>query len=600
MTRRRRFGKPLLIAAGLMGIAVIMAWFHLRAEDRRHARFYQTGKTVNAFLKEYCRSVEEAFDKQDPTRLLRHYSPESLPSPPSAGGWGTPETLAGGVTLQRLSGKGTVGADPISVPSYHDLQAIEETTCKIDLIESLEPHAVVLTVKFILDGVDRQGRFFQDRIFFRRHLTRSPVGEAEDGRIDWKIARDEVVEGVRVAGDRGGFLAVDPARVGLDYRHRRDPKLHRREQREGLRFGVIQHASGGVSAADYDRDGLPDLLFLDGRESRLFRNLGVSSEDGLPRFEDVTGAVGLTGIGEAHSGLFVDFDNDGDRDLFLARYLAPNRWYRNQGDGTFVEASAEVGLDAVFPATSATALDYDRDGFLDLYVAAYGNAFEAFPRLPFFARNGEANRLYRNVGGERFEDVTDAAGVGDTGWSLAVAATDVDGDGWADLAVANDFGRKTLYRNQGDGTFLDVAREAGVLDFSGGMGLAFGDFDNDGHPDLYTSNINSNQRWFGEDQTVSHYLHNVLRSRWLWKDWREYRALHALVGDQWGALGKQVGEGNSLFRNRGDGTFEELKDSDTQKAGWSWGVAFADFDNDTDLDLYAANGWISAEPGTDL
>jgi hypothetical protein len=361
----------------------------------------------------------------------------------------------------------------------------------------------------------------------------------------------------------------------------------------------VEHAGAGLSAADYDGDGRPDLLLLDGVESRLYRNRGVA-DNGLPHFEDTTAAAGLEGIGEAHSALFADLDNDGHRDLFIARYLASNRLFRGRGDGSFEEASANSGLDDTLPATSATALDFDRDGLLDLYVAAYGNAFETFPRLPFFARNGAPNRLYRNLGNLRFEEVTTRSGTGDTGWSLAVTAGDVNDDGWPDLAVANDFGRKNLYRNEGDGTFTEIAREAGVLDFSGGMGVAFGDFDNDGLPDLYTSNINSNQRWFGEDRTAEQYLRNVLRSRWLWKDWEEFRALHGLIGSDWIHLGRQVGEGNSLFRNRGDGTFEELKESEANRAGWSWGVAFADLDGDTDLDLFAANGWISRTRGTDL
>ena len=250
--------------------------------------------------------------------------------------------------------------------------------------------------------------------------------------------------------------------------------------------------------------------------------------------------------------------------------------------------------------TSATLLDFDNDGDLDIYLAINGNAFEAFPRLPFYAQNGQPNRLLRNESGQGFTDVTEASGTGDVGWSLAVAASDFDADGYPDLAVANDFGRKNLYHNNGDGTFREMAKEAGVLDFSGGMGLTFGDFDDDGLVDLYTSNINSNQRWFGEDMTVTQYTRNVMRSQWLARDFLQYMSLYGLVGSNYTELGKQIGEGNSLFKNRGDGSFEELKNSHTDRAGWGWSVAFFDYDNDTDLDLYAANGWISNTPGTDL
>jgi hypothetical protein len=166
--------------------------------------------------------------------------------------------------------------------------------------------------------------------------------------------------------------------------------------------------------------------------------------------------------------------------------------------------------------------------------------------------------------------------------------------------VANDFGRKCLFRNNGDGTFTDVAKEAGVLDFSGGMGLAFGDFNDDGLIDLYTSNINSNQRWFGEDMTVSQYARNVARTKWLILDMPEYKKFYDLVGSDWISIGTTIGEGNSLFENNGNGTFRELKESHTARAGWGWSVAFFDADNDTDLDIYAANGWITNKNKDDL
>jgi hypothetical protein len=249
---------------------------------------------------------------------------------------------------------------------------------------------------------------------------------------------------------------------------------------------------------------------------------------------------------------------------------------------------------------SACFLDYDLDGFVDLYVGVYGNAFTDIPRLPFFATNGGANRLFHNEGGRGFADVTEKSGTGDTGWSLAVASADYDNNGYPDLMVANDFGRKNLYRNNGDGTFTEVAREAGVLDFSGGMGLAFGDFNDDGLIDVYTSNINSNQRWFGEDMTVSQYTRNVVRSKWSLLDAGEYWKVYNLLGSDWMEVGTMIGEGNSLFCNNGDGTFREMKDSHTGRAGWGWSVAFFDMDNDTALDIYAANGWISNTPDTDL
>ncbi|HKG14669.1 MAG TPA: VCBS repeat-containing protein, partial [Pyrinomonadaceae bacterium] len=106
--------------------------------------------------------------------------------------------------------------------------------------------------------------------------------------------------------------------------------------------------------------------------------------------------------------------------------------------------------------------------------------------------------------------------------------------------------------------------------------------------------------WFGEDMTVSQYVRNVARTKWLLLDAGEYKKFYDLVGPNWTEIGTMIGEGNSLFRNNRDGTFTELKDSHTNRAGWSWGVAFFDMDNDTDLDIYAANGWITNKNKDDL
>jgi hypothetical protein len=480
------------------------------------------------------------------------------------------------------------------------INSISNIWTKIDMIENIDlEKSVVLRVKFILDGTDPHGVVFQDRYFYRWYL----VNEGTPNAFDWKIVKDELVqnagmlEGLRVAGDGAGFKEVDLKAAGIDFKHSRDPKLDAEKYSAKMKFDIIEHGSGGVSVTDYDNDGRQDIFFPDGVRSRLYRN--VSDGSGEVKFIDVTTDVGLDGIDQANAGMFADVDNDGDDDLFVARYLAPNKFYRNVG-GKFVDQSKEFGLDFNSSSVTAVFLDYDRDGYVDLYVGLYGNAFTDVPRLPFFAQNAQPNRLYHNEHGHGFRDVTASSGVGDTGWTLAVASADYDGDGFPDIAVANDFGRKCLFHNNRNGTFTDVAKQAGVLDFSGGMGLTFGDFDGDGLIDLYTSNINSNQRWFGEDMTVSQYVRNVARTRWLILDAFQYEKFYDLVGSNWTSIGTAIGKGNSLFKNNGDGTFSELKDSHTARAGWGWSVAFFDADNDTDLDIYAANGWITNKNKDDL
>jgi len=130
--------------------------------------------------------------------------------------------------------------------------------------------------------------------------------------------------------------------------------------------------------------------------------------------------------------------------------------------------------------------------------------------------------------------------------------------------------------------------------------VAFGDFDDDGRLDIYTSNINSNQRWFGEDMTVRQYMNNVLRTKWSLLDASQYWSVYKLLGPRWTEVGTMIGKGNSLFHNNGDGTFTEISNSHTNRAGWGWGIGFFDMDNDTKLDIFAANGWISNTPNTDL
>ncbi len=605
---KRRFLKALatIVVALILiaGIAIATALYIMAQRDKEHAKFFNTGKSVNVFLGSYTKAIRDGFEKKDPAPVMSLYSDRFWS--PGRGHWEM--ALANeesDVSVSKVVIKGQQDFDKQAlrgeVVNYlASIASIKNIWTKIDMIEEVElERRVVLRVKFILDGTNPHGAIFQDRYFYRWHL----VNEGTSKAFDWKIVRDELVqkdgliEGLRVAGDGESFKEVDLATAGIDFKHSRDPKLNAEQYSAKMKFDIIEHGSGGASAADYDGDGRHDIFFPDGVRSRLYRN--VSDESNAIKFTDVTTVAGLDGVDQANAGLFADVDNDGDADLFVARYLAANKFFRNDG-GKFTDQSQEFGLDLNSTSVTACFLDYDRDGFVDLYVGLYGDAFKDVPRLPFFAQNAQRNRLYHNERGQGFRDVTESSGTGDTGWALAVASADYDADGYPDIGVANDFGRKCLFHNNGDGTFTDVAKEAGVLDFSGGMGLTFGDFDDDGLIDLYTSNINSNQRWFGEDMTVSQYARNVARTRWLVLDLFEYKKFHDLVGSDWISIGTTIGEGNSLFKNNGNGTFRELKDSHTARAGWGWSVSFFDADNDTDLDIYAANGWITNKNKDDL
>src|SRR5437588_3131812 len=194
---------------------------------------------------------------------------------------------------------------------------------------------------------------------------------------------------------------------------------------------MIRYGPGGITAVDYDNDGLYDLFIPDGVESKLYRNRG----DGT--FEDVTSKAGLSGLDGVSVAVFADYDNDGWKDLFVSRTFRPNQLFHNNGDGTFTDVTARAGLGEDCCTTVASWGDYDNDGLLDLYVGRYLDPRERIPTT-FYARNGEPNRLYHNNGDGTFTDVTEKAGVGETGQCLVKVFGEYDGHGYPDIYVAND------------------------------------------------------------------------------------------------------------------------------------------------------------------
>jgi hypothetical protein len=268
----------------------------------------------------------------------------------------------------------------------------------------------------------------------------------------------------------------------------------------------------GVAIFDFDNDGQMDLYFATGNtlppdparavSNRLYKNLGGG------RFRDVTERSGLGFRGYCHGAFAGDIDNDGDPDVFLSNY-GGDALFLNNGDGTFADISRSAGV--IQPDTwssSAAFLDFDNDGDLDLYVSRYGDW--RWPRDDRFC--GEVSRkirrycspkelrpvrhvLYRNNGNRTFTDVTDAAGVGRAdGHGFGVVAADLDGDGRVDLYVANDQDPNFLFLNRGDGTFRDATDDSGAGRniegrTSAGMGADAEDVDGDGLPELFVTNF---------------------------------------------------------------------------------------------------------------
>lgn len=420
-----------------------------------------------------------------------------------------------------------------------------------------------------------------DRASF--HITLRP------DRSGLKIAGLTPIDGERIVSDRPQFHEIGHE-AGIDFLNRYYPGFLSRP----LRFGMIRYGPAGITAVDYDNDGLYDLFIPDGVESKLFRNRG----DGT--FEDVTERSGLGGLDGVSVALFADYDNDGYKDLFVSRTFRPNQLFHNNRDGTFTDVTQTSGIGADCCTTVASWADYDNDGLLDLYVGRYLDPRKTIPTT-FYARNGEGNRLYHNLGGGRFEDVTRKAGVGDPGLCLGTVFGDYDGDGYPDIYVVNDFGRKTLYHNNRNGTFSDVTVHSGTLAYGAGMSASMADYDNDGKLDLYCTNIRSDHAWFAAPPTVARYMLNS----WIQGVWSTDMPLYFQIFRQSGFafvdVFHQMASGNTLLRNRGDGTFEDttLK-AGANPVGWFWGASFADFDNDGWLDIYAADGWVKNDPDTEL
>jgi enediyne biosynthesis protein E4 len=346
----------------------------------------------------------------------------------------------------------------------------------------------------------------------------------------------------------------------------------------GTKKYIIETTGSGVAILDYDNDGWPDIFLVNGTAldpdkatkekptSHLFHN----NHDGT--FADVTQAAGLDFTGWGQGACVGDYDNDGFDDLYVT-YYGKNRLYHNQGNGTFKEVADSAGVagDGKDWGAGCAFVDYDRDGKLDLMVANYvafdiktspkpgeglmcvwkGTPVMCGPR----GLASSPNVLYHNIGGGKFEDVSKASGIDKTHghYCLSVSTLDYDDDGWPDIYVACDSTPSILYHNLKNGTFTDVAAEAGVaFDEDGreqaGMGSTIGDYDNDGRLDIFKTN-------FSDDTS-------------------------------------------SLYHNNGDGTFS----SAISEAGLrlntrflGWGTMFLDVDNDGWLDILSVNGHVYPE-----
>ena len=397
---------------------------------------------------------------------------------------------------------------------------------------------------------------------------------------------------------------------------------------------LLEVDGGGVAWIDYDRDGWPDLYLVNGGRweellagkrtvsNALFRNNG----DGT--FTNVTAPARVAGDHWGMGAAVADYDNDGWSDLYVCNY-GPNALYRNNGDGTFTEVASESGVGDPRWSSSAAFADYDVDGWVDLYLTNYVKFDHRKPPQPTCGYRGilvacgpqglppDSDVRYHNNGDGTFTDVTVKAGMAvRPAFGLGAVWFDSDNDGDVDLYVANDSMGNFLFQNSADGTFQEVGLFASVAyddDGKGqaGMGVAVGDYDRDGSFDLYVTNFSDDYNTlyrslgngFFRDVTFAADLGSAT---WPFLAWGTGFA--DLDNDEWEDLfvsnghiypqvdeyeiGSTYLERNQFFRNLGNGKFREIKEAirgKGQHPRTSRGSAFADFDNDGDLDIAINN-----------
>ena len=463
----------------------------------------------------------------------------------------------------------------------------------------VSPYRRILTAEFEMVGVTLTRQDSQPVLETRIHYDLVGIPDSAwrgqqtgEWELEWKQSSDKqwrvikwtVVKQARNVAHHPLFVDVSEQALGHDplYARQLKPGIdHWRTVLDGA-TGINWQGSHGVSLGDIDNDGDDDLYVAQpaGLPNRLLRN------DGDGTFSDITDHAGVAVLDSTSMSLFADVDNDGDQDLIVCTSFSP-LLFLNDGTGAFKYKPKAFQFSATPRAqfTSAAMADYDRDGDLDIFICAYGYHFGTGTHrvaTPYHdANNGPPNFLFRNRGDGTFEDVTESSGVDQNNrrFSFAVSWEDYNRDGWPDLYVANDFGRNNLYRNNGDGTLSEIAAEAGVEDIGAGMSVSWLDYDRDGLPDLYTGNM-----WSSAGLRIT-----------------SQPAFPHGVSSRLGGMYKRHAKGNSLFRNRGDGTFEDVSFAAMVERGhWAWSSDSADFDNDGHEDLYIANGLMTNSDAPDL
>jgi hypothetical protein len=477
--------------------------------------------------------------------------------------WNEPTAVADGFAERRVRWTGPTGTEPLRTRYEHvfaTFATIERAEVRIHRVDwdQRDAKGYPADVRLLVRGLGPDG----SRRMLDQHMR--VWLDQRDGR--WLLTGEEITARELVSTQLPAFdVATDSARL---------QDVHDIDGSPPFKLLGDIGTSSGLAVADVDCDGYEDVALLSSSRLRLFRN----AADGT--FTDVTAAMGLPAqIDIAGTGLvFFDFDNDGDPDLWITG-IRGQRLYRNDGCHGFTDITDAAGIGPSVWASMPIVADYDRDGWLDVFVVRMGDHQHTSPLPDWDAHNGTPDSLYHNNGDGTFTEVAKAAGVADTGWGLAGAWGDYDNDGWPDLYVGNEFGIGALYHNERNGTFRDASVAAHAHQRGTSMGVAWGDYDNDGYLDLYLSNMYANSRWalFHPEWPVPMpwYL------RWAPRD-----RVDTIIDE--------LSRGGALLHNNGDGTFTDVSDAaGIRDSQWGWGAEFLDYNEDGRLDIYNTNGMVT-------
>ncbi len=349
---------------------------------------------------------------------------------------------------------------------------------------------------------------------------------------------------------------------------------------KGFKLTHYDHGNG-IAVADVDGDGLYDIYFVNqvgGNE--LWKNLGGG------KFKNITQEAGVA-LSDRISvaAAFADIDNDGDQDLYVTTVRGGNALFENDGHGHFKDITKEAGLDLVAHSSGAVFFDYDNDGLLDLLVCNVGRytSDQKGPNGEYvglqdaFTGHLHPDRfeypvLYKNMGHNHFKDVTAEVGLNPVGWCGDATFADLNGDGWPDLFLLNMAGSSHYYENSGGQKFVDKTAQYFPKTPYGSMGTIFFDYDNDGRPDLFITDMHSDMfQEVGPEE-------------------EKLKAASHPPDSRLGGPAYKFIFGNALFHNLGDGKFEEISDRMGVENYWPWGPSVGDLNADGWQDIFIPSG----------